>query len=137
MLSLTVNKALKKWIRRISQRNDIPDRKCMLCGDEEVQNHHVLKIEWLAELYLQHPYIIMEELPIPTCDLCDDCHKEVHKLYGDDKRKVNLTDDQIMKVFEMEQLAEAQLIIDNSIEYADDYNSLIYRLEYEIIEHLQ
>ncbi|MCQ2910924.1 MAG: hypothetical protein MJ244_01935 [Clostridia bacterium] len=81
-------KEITKELRKMNQEKlnkECPEgRYCHICGtDKEVQNHHIIKVEDLSKTAYYHKVQDLNDLYIPTVDLCDYHHKVWHGCTGD------------------------------------------------------
>lgn len=78
-------KEIHKEIRRISKNHN--KCECFICKTQEnVQNHHIIKVDTLTNIAYMNGYNTSEKISqmyIPTVDLCEECHKKVHSLMLD------------------------------------------------------
>ncbi|MCQ2979252.1 MAG: hypothetical protein MJ245_05610 [Clostridia bacterium] len=88
MIKIKSKKEITKELRKINQdklnKENQEGRICHICGtDCDVQNHHIIKVEQLSKMAYYHKVDDLQDMYIPTVDLCDYHHKVWHGCTGD------------------------------------------------------
>ena len=79
-----ITKELRKMNKDKLGKEIKEERCCEICKCKEgVQNHHIIKVENLSKIAYYKKFENIEEMYIPTVDLCDYHHKVWHGCTGD------------------------------------------------------
>ncbi len=134
------NHRLSEKIRSRSKVSKSYARNCYICGKtENIQNHHIVKVEWLAELVRKNclfkvdkdGHIELKEIYIPRADLCEEDHKRLHVLMRDMEDEVFLTDEKAEKYTML--IESVDLKQYEGTDWYEEYNK-IWRDKKKVIE---
>lgn len=122
----TYRSTLQKIVRHQTKRNTPKqERFCYITGSPIVEEHHIIQVAVGLDFLLRHPEIPITELgtifTLPTIYLAHNEHHIAHILLGDRQpKRIILNQTQIEAHEYFAELAEAQMIFDNSIEYENN-----------------